>query len=166
MKTPPVVFPWELFESGRFIAENDFVDTFVRGEKKEALKLYALYKAIWTGAQEKISRANKISFVGLSMHEYLKDGLAFLFQKPPAAAYIVAANPENERYRNEKSRLHPASLCGKVAAMLGEIAPNMKLLRSPSEDDGVFRMEKFEEAHKTDVTPRYSFREFIQREIE
>lgn len=166
MATPPVVFPWELFDKRGFISEADFADNFVKPERKRAVELYSLYKGIWLAAQEKISRANKISFVGLSMHDYLNDGLAFLFQKPPSAISVVVANPENEYYRNEKSRLHPASLCGKVVATLNQIAPDMKLFRSQSENDGNFSMDDFDKQYEPDVTPRYSFKEFIQREIE
>ncbi|HEY4414909.1 MAG TPA: hypothetical protein VGO57_04375 [Verrucomicrobiae bacterium] len=166
MATPPIIFPWELFNRGRFISNEDFTDNYVRSEKKRAAQLYLLYKEIWTAAQEKIERANKISFVGLSMHDYLKDGLAFLFQKPPTAVSVVVANPENEYHRSEKSRLHPASLCGKVVTMLNQIAPDMKICRSQSEHDGNFSMEGFDGPYVPDITPRYSFKEFIQREMD
>ena len=169
LPTPPIVFPWELFGAGGFIDESEFIFTRTASaarEKEVASMLYQAYKKTWTSAREQISRAEKISFVGLSMHPYLDEGFGFLFQNPPKAASIVVANPINEHYRNEKSRLHAASLCNKVVSLLGKVAPNMKLMRSQSEDDGGFDMESFGKTYEPDVTPRYSFKEFIEREMD
>jgi len=85
---PPIVFPWELFDgdSGRFISEDGFI--FVKEAKDSAAKekaslLFRHFVSIWENAKRAVSRADKISFIGLSMHEYLEDGLKYLFHCRP-----------------------------------------------------------------------------------
>jgi hypothetical protein len=189
---PPVVFPWELFdsESGRFISEDDFI--FARGKdeisKQDGKKLFNHFKIMWENAKLSVEQADKISFVGLSMHEYLEGGLRFLFQDfgktkdpkvcnwikdgtmdeaKPKRVEVVVANPENDQFRNSENRLHPASLCGRVADVLKKVAPNLAYVRSSSENDGVFRSKDTpDKTEDPDITPRFTFREFIEREMD
>lgn len=175
---PPVVFPWELFDgdSGKFISEDDFVlvkeGKDIAAQEKARL-LFRQLMSIWENTKRVLSRANKISFVGLSMHEYLESGLRYLFNDNGVVypgglnqVQVVVANPDNDQFRNAENRLHPASLCGKVADLLKRVAPNINYVRSSSEYDGMFRST--DSPHKTDdpdITPRYSFAEFIEREM-
>ncbi len=185
---PPVVFPWELFdpESGNFISEDDFV--FIKGKNQEGKKLFNHFKIMWENAKLSVERADKISFVGLSMHDYLEGGLRYLFQdfgkskKPrdqglikvgiveeekPKRVEVVVANPDNNQFKNAENRLHPSSLCGKVADLLKKVAPNLAYVRSSSEDDGIFRStDTPDKTEGPDITPRYSFEEFIEREMD
>ena len=170
---PPVIFPWELFDgSGRVIKEDDFI--FVsqarsRQQKANGRTLFNLYKALWKGAREAVEGAQKISFVGLSMHPFLEDGLRYLFGGKSDATQVVVANPDNEFFREAKNRLHPASLCGRVSGTLGRVAPKVKYVKSHSEDDGTFTCSDVDVDPKKeaepDITPRYSFKEFIEREM-
>jgi hypothetical protein len=187
---PPVVFPWELFSSsGEFISEDEFI--FVKGnesnphKEQEGRQLFNNLKSMWENAKLIVEQADKISFVGLSMHEYLESGLRYLFQEfgkskdpkvrswiaegtmdeaKPKEVQVVVANPENEHFKNTEIKLHPASLCGKVANLLNKVATNLKYVRSSSEDDGMFRGEPLDK-NDPDITPRYSFSEFIEREM-
>ena len=170
-ENPPVVFPWELFESdsGKFISEDEFV--FVQqakdsAAKEKAKKLFQHFKKIWMNSKWAVERADKISFVGLSMHEYMADGLAYLFQGKSNGVQAVVANKINEQFKNPENRLHPSSLCGRVAEMFRTVAPDMKYVRSSSEDDGIFRDKTPDSAPESDITPRYSFKEFIEREMD
>lgn len=143
---------------------------------------------MWENAKLSIERAEKISFVGLSMHEYLENGMRYLFkdfgkskdpkvrawiaegtydEARPKPVEVVVANPENEQFRNSENSLHPASLCGKVADVLKRVAPNLKYIRSSSENDGIFRASENPAADiEPGITPRFSLREFIEREMD
>ena len=185
---PPVVFPWELFdpESGKFISEDDFI--FVKGKNQDGKKLFNHFKTMWESAKLVVERADKISFVGLSMHKYLEGGLRYLFQDfgkskdpkvrgwigdgtmdeaKPKRVEVVVANPENDQFKNAENRLHPSSLCGRVADLLKRIAPNLSYVRSSSEANGIFRsIDAPDKQEDPDITPRFTFREFIEREMD
>jgi hypothetical protein len=101
---PPIFFPWEILkENGEFVTEADFrsfegktasVDTRFSGGS-----FYSVFKAIWQRARKEIIDAQKISFVGLSMHDFLEDGLCYLFaerQKRDAAQTSALLRPNLE----------------------------------------------------------------------
>lgn len=189
---PPVVFPWELFDkdSGKFISEDDFV--YVKGKcamfGSDGKKLFNHFKTMWENAKISVERADKISFVGLSIHDYLEGGLRYLLQDvgkikdpkvracitegtydeaKPKRVEVVVANPDNNQFKNAENRLHPSSLCGKVADLLKRVAPNLAYVRSSSEDDGIFRStDTPDKVEDPDITPRLTFREFIEREMD
>lgn len=188
---PPIVFPWELFDvkSGQFISEDEFnfVKTNDETSRRDGKSLFNHFKTMWENAKLSVEQADKISFVGLSMHEYLENGFRYLFQDfgkskdaktqadignetintEPKYVEVVVANPENTEFQNSKNRLHPASLCGKVADLLTKVAPNMRFIRSSSENDGILRsMESSERPDDPNITPRLTFKEFIEREMD
>jgi hypothetical protein len=83
---PPIVFPWELHNSDgeRYIKEKFCLtdrDLYSAGSELSYMTtdIHSVFDAIWTQAQRVVSNASRISFVGLSMHEYLKPGLRLLF---------------------------------------------------------------------------------------
>ncbi len=190
VSTPPIVFPWELFdEGGSFVKQEDFIfvksnspskpiqewsvgGPDVRQQHTEAIVLYKLYEAIWQGAREAVKLADKISFVGMSMHPYLKQGLKYLFDGRDRAVEVVVANKANEHFKNVQVRLHPDSPCGRAAEMLKSVSPNMRFVGSSCEADGVFRMNdafNLDDSTKEadyDITPRSSFAEFIEKEMD
>lgn len=90
----PIIFPWEIISAdGEFVPEDQFPikdgalgnDTSLApyrdggGRSISDPSIYQIYRAIWTRAREEVQAASKISFVGLSMHQYLNRGLRFLF---------------------------------------------------------------------------------------
>jgi len=60
--TPPILFPWEIMNEKGFVANPLFV-------------------GIWERARRAVQAADKISFVGLSMHEYLEGGFRYINQR-------------------------------------------------------------------------------------
>ena len=100
---PPIFFPWELIkDDGRFVskdkfraAEGSLAQTDLR--LSENGSYYEIFKAIWQRAQKEIIDAEKISFVGLSMHQFLKTGLKFLFQER-----IKSRTATNSNYTESK----------------------------------------------------------------
>jgi hypothetical protein len=162
---PPVVFPWELFDQdGAFIDKEAFIfckNTKVPEEKAQALLLYALYKTIWEGAREAVQNAKKISFVGLSMHDYLDAGLRYLFQNKTGPVDIVVANPINEQFIDQylPSHEHPGSPCEHIANLFQAVARGMAFSDNARAFDGVI------DGKKRIVRTRNSFREFIAKEM-
>jgi hypothetical protein len=171
---PPVIFPWELFDvSGDFIDEDAFIfvtQAQTKQQKDAGRALFRLYRTIWYGAKTAVDAAHRISVVGLSMHPFLEDGLKYLFGSKSGAVETVIANPDNDLFREAQNRLHPSSLCGRVSDVLGRVAPKVKCVKSRSENDGTFNcvdvdVDPTQETERS-VTPRYSFEEFIQREMD
>lgn len=75
---PPVFFPWEVV-TGKGVVDSK-----------------PLFRAIWERARRDVEAAKKISFVGLCMHEFLLEGLEYLFQDKRGTVEVVVANPANE----------------------------------------------------------------------
>jgi hypothetical protein len=157
---PPIVFPWEVFDAdGNFISKDDFIfskQAQTQQQHSEAAMLFNLYKEIWTAAREAIQFATTISFVGLSMHPYMEQGLKFLFQgKKGLANAIIANNTEDmEAFRRN------------VSVLLRKVAPDMEA-RGSWIDDVAIRGDNFgvKKYQAYGLTPRKSFREFIERDM-
>jgi hypothetical protein len=176
---PPILFPWEIMDKNGFIEKD-------ASPFQNAPAVHSLFRSIWERARRAVQTADKISFVGLSMHEYLNDGFRYLFgnfgkesdpkiramidagnidENKPKEVQVVVANPENENFKHTDKGMHPASLCGKVNVMLRTVADNMKFVRSSSEDVGGFHGGP-EDVTEFGITPRNSFKEFIEREMD
>lgn len=176
IRTPPVIFPWEIFdEKGEFIAESDFIfikeanninDGYRAAAQEIAVNLHRLYKQIWEGAKEAVQHADKISFVGMSMHHYLESGLRYLFQDKHTPAQVVVANPLNEYFKDERQRLHPASPSGQVTRILKSVAPKLTYHKSFSEKDSPMGDEQYARQTTGSLTARYYFKDFIEREMD
>jgi hypothetical protein len=170
MDIPPIVFPWELFdEHEQFTKYNSFKLLNSSGTPAEEANLpllYNLFSVVWNETKKSVMRANKISFVGLSGGQYLEAGLKFLFKDKAGPVEVVVANTANEIFKSSKIRLHPASLCGKYYKLLEKVAPRMTCVKSSSEDDGTITKEDCGEEIDADITPRYSFEDFIQFEMD
>src|ERR1017187_4516129 len=117
-------------------------------------------------AKSAVTHADKISIVGLSMHQYMEDGLTYLFEGKSNVVQAVVANYSNEHFKNTENRLHPSSLRGRVAEIFRDVAPNMQYVRSSSEDDGMLTDKNPESSYNPDITARYSLKEFIEREMD
>ncbi len=175
---PPIVFPWELFDkNGAFIEAEEFI--FVKVGKRttfqpdylRAKTLHNVYKSIWQGAQEAVQKAEKISFVGMSMHEYLEDGLEFLFHGKKGKVEVVVANTANENrdFRDKESVaiFHIGSPRDRVRSVLEKVAPEMELCAS-SFDVGIDGrpIDHNAAGFKSAITARNSFQDFIEKEME
>lgn len=111
---PPIVFPWEIMDgNGGFIDEKDFLlpdeadDGYRSGGRTVAdPSLYSMFKETWIRARKEVQGASRVSFVGLSMHEYLVQGLKYLFDGKTGTTWLVATDPDEStvsgqfRYRS------------------------------------------------------------------
>jgi hypothetical protein len=104
--------------------------------------------------------ATEISFVGMSMHEYLLDGLRYLFDGKQGAVEVVVANPDNKPFvQNDRSSHwteHSNSPAFAVSRMLNSVAPQMKKVGTvrglPTQDD-ITLVKDFAEFVKTQMKP-------------
>ena len=138
---PPIVFPWEIMkEDGTFIDEGYFPhkdevielqDHIWREGGRGPLdpNLYRLFEAIWTRAQQEVRVATKISFVGLSMHEYLNWGFKFLFRDKEGPVDVVVTDKDGPRtsggYFNH-DQLDASSAPARVLRLLESLCPKIR----------------------------------------
>lgn len=131
---PPVVYPWEIInEKGHFRSKEEFClieemdnQGHRQGGYMGPVSLYDLFVAIWKRARKEINRAGKISFVGLSMHDFLNPAFQFLFAERRENAAIVCATKEHEHFRSAghvEAHTNPRSPTFKLRRMLKELCP-------------------------------------------
>jgi hypothetical protein len=151
---PPVVFPWEVITSNGFVEKDTF-------PFRNHPVLKNLFRGIWERAQRDVQAAKKISFVGLSMHEYLFDGLKYLFKDKSGQAEVVIANPDNTGFAPigsgpDWSRISYSP--GRVVSdLLSDVAKNMVRMgvrdgRPPGSGD-VTLIRDFDSFIKTQMKP-------------
>jgi hypothetical protein len=158
-------------EHGAFLQEGDFcMNDGVRGESKRQggyignFTIHQLFVSIWKRAQKEITHATKISFVGLSMHEFLDPAFRFLFANRKKDAEVVCANHDHRKFpgsgqqRTMEIHLNPLSPTFKLRRLLTQICPQIKGKESYG-DDVVW----------SDLGPtvrvREDFADFIQNEL-
>ncbi len=87
----PIVFPWEVYEKNgdlvgreRFALKDQPLE-FSNQQFRHGCRmitdpsLHDIFLAVWNRAKIEVQAASKISFVGISMHDYLRGGFRFLF---------------------------------------------------------------------------------------
>jgi hypothetical protein len=119
---PPIMFPWEIIsEKGLIPRESSTLGNHP--------SLYSLFSRIWSQARIEVEAAKKVSFVGLSMHQFMFDGLRFLFQDKTGELEVCVANPENVTGVQGKSATHwakqPHSHAYNIHETLKKVAPNI-----------------------------------------
>jgi hypothetical protein len=100
----PIFFPWEIItRSGRFKSKKEFRRADHRQEGSH-VELFSLFKAIWERARKEVRDAARLSFVGLSMHDYLEPGFRFLLKGKSGHAELVIADikPQKPAERLER----------------------------------------------------------------
>lgn len=171
---PPVLFPWEVIQSdGQFLPEAEFCIN-EREDKKGRRQggytgncsLYQLFVSIWKRARKEITTATKISFIGLSMHDFLNPAFQFLFSDKRDNAALVVANKEHEQFRkvegpplSVEAHLNPRSRTFKVRRLLKQICPSIKGM--PNRESEVLWSDGC-----ATVKIRETFHEFIQYEMD
>jgi hypothetical protein len=142
--SPAMYFPWEIInENGELVAKEEFahLEQVASGNllhQATNRSQYGLCAAIWRRAQIEISQAEKISFVGLSMHKFLRSGFQYLFKERIRRlesskshdldwiSEIVLACPgawlPGETFL---STARPNSPVAKLTAMLADVNPKM-----------------------------------------
>ena len=149
---PPILFPWEIMnEMG--LAEKD---TF---PIQSSPGLHSLFRGIWEKARSEVLAADRISFVGLSMHPFLLDGLKYLFNGKEGKPEICVANPDSPIFIEGQSETHwqnqQYNSASAVAHALGIVAPRMG------------RWGKIKGRHRSegDVTIVKSFEDFVKKQM-
>ena len=148
---PPMMFPWEM-GSGELTGEF-----FLESQNRE---LGPMMLGIWARAHREVLAADKISFVGLSMHPFLFDGLKYLFKGKEGDVEICVVNPENTEFVPEKSGTHfnniPHSPAFALSQVLNLIAPKMNRFgKSPH----------YLAKSTGDITLIKNFADFIRKEM-
>jgi hypothetical protein len=129
-RPPTIYFPWELVtENGnlrRQIRESEVGGVHQRvGEQRSKTADKTLFKAIWKRAQREITDSEKISFIGLSTHHFMKSGFKYLFKErikrltagENLPLNILTANPDKGQVAKIESLLREA--CPEV--VFGEV---------------------------------------------
>lgn len=131
--TPPIMFPWECVPmAGNKASYCALIGSSAQHEEC----LPGLLKAIWAKARFAVGEAEKISFVGLSMHPFLNDGFKYLFHGRSGEAEIVIANPENILVDPNRRETHWAAIPGSPSKQLLTMlkhcaAPDFKIKGRP-----------------------------------
>ena len=163
---PPILFPWEVFEpDGEFARDKSKFAVQQTPDFTTRAQVYEVFRAVWNKAAELVASASKISFVGLSMHNYLEPGFRFLFNMRNENSFsLVVANRDNKRFARADKFVHPSSPCGKVGALLTKIlGKDVKFRPSESENAGMLDVADFE--GKEGITQRDDFADFIEHEL-
>jgi len=103
---PPVLFPWEAInDQGTLLDQKEFClddgpDRVCdrQGGYIGPIKLHQLFVSIWKRARIEVNFATKISFIGLSMHDFLNPAFLFLFSQRKADVELVCANKDHQKF--------------------------------------------------------------------
>jgi hypothetical protein len=149
----PILFPWEIMTDKGFIETDSF-------PFHNAPTLYSLFRGIWERARREIQAADKISFVGLSMHSFLFDGLKYLFDGKEGQVEVCVANPDTTTWIQGNHETywqnHPHSSAYAVNQALKHIAPKMSrlgMLRATLQTDQITLVKDFASFVKTQMKP-------------
>ena len=156
---PPIIFPWEILDEHHNFKNTHFP---LRSDQY----YFNLFVSIWERAQKEVLAADKISFVGLSMHEYLKLGFRYLFQGKKGRVQVVVANVLNDRFREGYRtgyQLHPNSPCRRVFDLLAEVTEKKLICDYSDLDRATIVNQPNNQGQR--VTARYSFADFIEHEL-
>ncbi|OHE89158.1 MAG: hypothetical protein A3G75_05525 [Verrucomicrobia bacterium RIFCSPLOWO2_12_FULL_64_8] len=137
----PIIFPWEMMEqNGTSVDKKEFPvkdaaievsGNWIRPSGRPATDPdpYEIFKAIWTRARDEVRAANKISFVGLSMHEYLNWGFQYLFKDRTGEIELVVTDKDSSpasRAALTLDQLDPLGAPARVANFLKDYCPEPK----------------------------------------
>ncbi len=156
----PAVFPWEIMdEKGEFIPKKE--SFFHEGAGWGGIDMYSLFQEIWSRARKEVQAANKISFVGLSIHYYLKGGLAFLLKGKTNPVEIIVANDRNEPIMrsNNNYRDFPQSPACRVGQIMTDCTQGLDWGGKPNRYKGP-------KTNPKELTLYSSFAEFIEEEMD
>jgi len=167
---PPLIFPWEILDDKRsFLSELDFclreqmgIFQHRQGGYDGHITLHQLFMAIWKRARKEINRATKISFVGLSMHDFLDPAFEFLFAERKANAAIVCVNRDHRNFRSQddvEAHTSARSPTFKLRRLLKRICPAITGVPNRGE------RQVWLDGGAT-VRVRETFEEFIQNEMD
>jgi len=154
--TPPILFPWEIMTNQGFVGKDSILfQTF-------GSSVYELFRGIWERARREVQSADKVSFVGLSLHSLIHDGLKYLFEVKKKSFEVCLANRENTPFdRQRVVETHwnnlPNSPAAKLAKTIGKVAPGVSWSGRPlpkQRDPGdITLVSDFESFVRTQMKP-------------
>jgi hypothetical protein len=172
----PVYFPWEVIgPGGEFARRNDFRFANDAEQKRGVggyegeIGLHELFEAIWKRARKEVQQATKISFVGISLHNYLRSGLKFLFAGKQGNVELVVADKSLDKFKDyEDSAVHFDALSpiARLDQMLREYCPKLRwnVLESNS-SLGAIETLGLDADSRRPIRIRKSFEEFILKDL-
>ena len=155
----PIIFPWEILDQDLKFNEKQFP---IQNDPS----YFKLFVSIWERARKEVQAADKVSFVGLSMHEYLKLGFRYLFEGKEGQVQVVVANLVNKELREEDlagGRPNPNSPCWRAGDVIREVTKGKVLCRYSERDRK--HISWAPENTQPCVIPRDSFSDFIEHEL-
>jgi hypothetical protein len=175
----PIAFPWEIIgEDGTFRTKTSFAlrdepynhgtNCRTGGRSATDPDVYDIFTAIWQRAREEVQAATKISFVGLSLHEYLNFGFEYLFKgKAGGIKLVVTDHNSRQNFGKEAlgSDLSPLSAGAKALKILQKYCPSTTPnhgLQVTLERGGSKRSHR---SSGDAVRLRLNFEEFINEEL-
>jgi hypothetical protein len=173
----PIVFPWEIMnDDGSFIEEASFPALAIEarfsksaGGHNGTTTMFQLFKSIWTRARAEVQAANKISIVGLSLHEYMRPAFQFLFGGKAGNTELVVADKCLSKFKDyEDSAAHfdPLSPVARIDQWLRIICPNLRWNEKEHELVPSIVLPGDQKNVRRPIRIRKSFEEFILNEID
>lgn len=172
---PPIAFPWELMtERGDFVTENDFsIIDQKEGEWRHGGRtlndpsLYSIFKETWLRAQKEVGDADKISFIGISMHEYLEQGFRFLFNGKIGEIDVAVTDPDHGVFSGEHRTVDQFTAHSPPARVLDFFDRNCRKLKCHIPATGRGADQKFYVSKKTGnaLGIREDFADFIVKDM-
>lgn len=175
----PIIFPWEIINSdGTFYPKESFKlkdpihdhDTAWRTGGRQATdpSTHEIFTSVWTRAREEVLAAKKISFVGLSLHEYLNFGFKYLFDGKQGEIDLVVTDRHSRQNFGQnaiRADLNPLSPGAKALKLLQRYSPAVKANAGTTVilDRGVTKRRYRSEGDA--VRLRLDFEEFITEEL-
>lgn len=172
----PVYFPWEIITpKGRFVRGdkfrfgNDIEQRHQIGGYAGPVSLYDLFTSVWKRARKEVQRASKISFVGLSIHEYLRPGFKFLFEGKSNPIELVVADASLQSFgsgRESDAHFNPLTPVSRLDQLLREICPDLRWNEDGSAPEGCpSSPDMISGLSRRPIRIHSSFKDFISNEL-
>jgi hypothetical protein len=163
-------------DAGKFIDQSLFPSLEIQarfsqaaGGYNGATTMFELFKSIWTRARAEVLAANKISIVGLSLHEYMKPAFQFLFRDKIGNVELVVADTCLKKFKDyEDSAAHfdPLSPVARIDQWLRETCPTLHWNEDEFDRDHRIVSPVPPTAVRKPIRIRKSFEEFILNEVD
>ena len=172
----PIVFPWEIIgDEGHFRPEDEFpcrdsqcLASQLTGAYNGPTTQFQLFKSIWTRAKAEVFAANRISIVGLSLHEYLIPGLRFLLEGKSGDIELVVADKCLQGFAGERQNEAQFDLLTPVARLdqlLRETCPDLRWNVQKGPSRVPIPPAKVEALVREPIVLHSSFEDFILKEL-
>jgi hypothetical protein len=156
---PPIMFPWEIISDRGTI--NRLLPIGGAHQCGDA-HVKKLFNGIWKRARRAVQQADRISFVGLSMHPFMNEGLKYLLKGKTGRAELIVANTENVIFEQSRRETYwtnnPQSPGALFLTMFRNFAPDCKtqgvLPGQGMQVDALTLLKDFRSFIRTQLQPR------------